>query len=92
MKNFNLQIIIITIKFYAVILSKKKYIFTDYVTDIYKYKSSSNTSENRPLKPISKLLLNSLFGRFGLKIYQSTLTMKGRKNIRNKRNKLRNKI
>ena len=40
-----------------------------YVKDLYPHKSNK---ENLPLKSISKLLLNSLLGRFGLQLEKST--------------------
>lgn len=40
------------------------YIFNDYVLDLYNIKS--NTPKSDPMYLISKLLLNSLYGRFGL--------------------------
>lgn len=40
------------------------YIFNDYVLDLYNIKC--NTPKTDPMYLISKLLLNSLYGRFGL--------------------------
>lgn len=45
-------------------LFKKRYIFNGYVDDLYKIKS--NSDKNSPDYIISKLLLNSLYGRFGM--------------------------
>lgn len=45
--------------------SREKDIFKNYVTDLYKHKSESN---DVVMKNITKLLLNSLLGRFGLNI------------------------
>jgi len=41
-----------------------EFIFTDYVDKIYSYKTSVNPRD--PIYIISKLLLNSLYGRFGM--------------------------
>ena len=43
---------------------KKGYIFNGYVDDLYKIKT--NSDKNSPDYIISKLLLNSLYGRFGM--------------------------
>jgi hypothetical protein len=45
-------------------LFDKGYIFKDYVEDLYKIKQS--VSKDDPMYAISKLLLNSLYGRFGM--------------------------
>jgi len=45
-------------------LFNQQFIFTDYVQDLYGIKSSVHKSD--PMYTISKLLLNSLYGRFGL--------------------------
>jgi len=45
-------------------LFNQQFIFTDYVQDLYGIKSSVHKSD--PMYMISKLLLNSLYGRFGL--------------------------
>jgi hypothetical protein len=42
----------------------KEYIFNDYITDLYEIKKASNKDE--PMYLISKLLMNSLYGRFGM--------------------------
>ena len=42
----------------------KEYIFNDYVNELYEIKKASN--KNEPMYLISKLLLNSLYGRFGM--------------------------
>ena len=44
--------------------NREKDVFKSYVESLYKYKSS----DNQTIKAISKLLLNSLLGRFGLDI------------------------
>jgi len=44
-------------------LFDKDYIFTEYITDLYSIKEKHNKSH--PLFLISKLLLNSLYGKFG---------------------------
>ena len=46
------------------IVFTKANIFSDYITKLYDIKS--NTSKDDPMYGISKLLLNSLYGRFGL--------------------------
>lgn len=46
-------------------LFESKYIFNDYVDTLYKIKSE--LSKDNPLYTISKLLLNSLYGRFDMK-------------------------
>ena len=46
-------------------LFDSKYIFNDYVDTLYKIKSE--LSKDNPLYTIAKLLLNSLYGRFGMK-------------------------
>lgn len=48
-------------------LFNKGYIFKDYVNSLYELKKSSNSGE--PNYIISKLLLNSLYGRFGMNPY-----------------------
>lgn len=45
-------------------LFDKEYIFSDYVNDLYQIKQEHKPTD--PLYLISKLLLNSLYGRFGL--------------------------
>lgn len=45
-------------------LFEREYIFKDYVNDLYSIKSSVSKSD--PMYTISKLLLNSLYGRFGM--------------------------
>jgi len=45
-------------------LFDKSYIFTDYVNDLYEIKQSH--SKDDPMYLISKLLMNSLYGRFGM--------------------------
>lgn len=45
-------------------LFDKGYIFTDYVNDLYEIKQSH--SKDDPMYLISKLLMNSLYGRFGM--------------------------
>lgn len=45
-------------------LFEKGFIFSDYVNDLYKIKQS--VSKDDPMYAISKLLLNSLYGRFGM--------------------------
>ena len=44
---------------------ESKFIFNDYVDILYKIKSE--VQKDNPLYTISKLLLNSLYGRFGMK-------------------------
>lgn len=44
---------------------QSKNIFKDYITDLFKIKQS--VSKDNPLYLISKILMNSLYGRFGLK-------------------------
>src|ERR1700760_2501433 len=44
----------------------KKHIFIDYVDNLFNIKSSHN--KNDPLYLIAKLLMNSLYGRFGMSI------------------------
>ena|SRR6266550_179760 len=46
-------------------LFESKNIFKDYIIDLFKIKQSVNKSN--PMYLISKLLMNSLYGRFGLK-------------------------
>ena len=46
-------------------LFRSEFIFKDYVEKLYKLKENSETGS--PIYAISKLLLNSLFGRFGMK-------------------------
>ncbi len=46
-------------------LFRSDYIFKDYVEVLYKIKEQND--KNSPLYTISKLLLNSLYGRFGMK-------------------------
>jgi len=46
-------------------LFRSDFIFKEYVDELYKIKERSD--KNSPLYAISKLLLNSLFGRFGMK-------------------------
>ena len=46
-------------------LFRNAFIFKDYVEKLYKLKQDSN--KNSPLYAIAKLLLNSLYGRFGMK-------------------------
>lgn len=45
-------------------LFDKKYLFNDYVTTLYKIKEENK--KGSPLSLIAKLLLNSLYGRFGM--------------------------
>ena len=45
-------------------LFEKKNIFKDYIDDLYKIKQ--NHSKDHPMYLISKLLMNSLYGRFGM--------------------------
>jgi hypothetical protein len=45
-------------------LFERGFIFTDYVNDLYKIKQSH--SKDDPMYLISKLLMNSLYGRFGM--------------------------
>ena len=45
-------------------LFDKEYIFTEYINDLYKIKQAHN--KNEPKYLISKLLMNSLYGRFGM--------------------------
>jgi len=45
-------------------LFEKEYIFTDYINDLYEIKKAHN--KNDPMYLISKLLMNSLYGRFGM--------------------------
>lgn len=45
-------------------LFDKEYIFNDYITDLYQIKKSHDNSD--PMYLISKLLMNSLYGRFGM--------------------------
>ena len=45
-------------------LFNRKNIFKDYINDLYKIKESLN--KNDPMYLISKLLMNSLYGRFGM--------------------------
>jgi len=45
-------------------LFEKDYIFSDYVDSLYKIKENSN--RDSPEFLISKMLLNSLYGRFGM--------------------------
>lgn len=47
------------------IFNKQYGVFDNYVNELYKIKTSDNKPE---LKSISKLLLNSLLGRFGLQL------------------------
>jgi hypothetical protein len=51
-------------KVYRGYLFDKGYIFTDYVNDLYSIKQSHK--KDHPMYLISKLLLNSLYGRFGM--------------------------
>ena len=51
-------------------LFDKEYIFTDYVNDLYKMKE--NSQKGTPNYAISKLLLNSLYGKFGMSPYLPT--------------------
>lgn len=44
---------------------KEDYIFSDYVNDLYKIRKES---KNKSMNQIAKLLMNSLYGRFGMKI------------------------
>jgi hypothetical protein len=43
---------------------ERKNIFKEYITDLYKIKKASNKDD--PMYLISKLLMNSLYGRFGM--------------------------
>src|SRR5580692_1934198 len=45
-------------------LFDRKNIFKDYINDLYRIKESLN--KNDPMYLISKLLMNSLYGRFGM--------------------------
>jgi hypothetical protein len=45
-------------------LFEQDYIFTEYINDLYQIKKSHN--KNEPMYLISKLLMNSLYGRFGM--------------------------
>jgi len=45
-------------------LFQKSHIFRDYIDALYQIKQSH--SKNEPMYLISKLLLNSLYGRFGI--------------------------
>jgi hypothetical protein len=68
---------------------REDYIFKDYVDDIYKLR---NENKNNPLGSICKLLLNSLYGRFGMKIdvektkfisFKEVMNMKKKYNLLN---------
>lgn len=41
-------------------------LFKDYINKWYKIKSESTINNNKPMRTISKLMLNSLYGKFGL--------------------------
>jgi hypothetical protein len=47
-------------------LFEQDFIFTDYVNSLYEIKCTSNKDE--PMYLISKLLLNSLYGKFGMHV------------------------
>jgi uncharacterized protein YlbG (UPF0298 family) len=47
--------------------SKMEYIFDEYITELYKWKSEAEAENNTGQRTVAKLLLNSLLGKFGQK-------------------------
>ena len=45
----------------------RKNIFKEYINDMYQIKESYSNDRSNPMYLISKLLMNSLYGRFGMK-------------------------
>lgn len=63
-------------------LFDKEYIFKEYVEQLYKIKQES--TKDNPMYVISKLLLNSLYGRFGMSPYKENhKILKGEEAITN---------
>jgi hypothetical protein len=62
LKDFGYKIKVL--KGYTAFGLESEFIFKDFITDLYKIKSTH--SKDHPMYLISKLLMNSLYGRFGM--------------------------
>ena len=71
------------IKCYRVALYEGKYIFKDFVNYFYKLKQKSDSDGNLVYYMLSKMILNSLYGKFGQKNYKKEMIKfkDGRTNI-----------
>ena len=57
----------------------RKNIFKEFIDNLYSIKQ--NTAKDNPMYLISKLLMNSLFGRFGMQLVMSNATIINSKDL-----------
>jgi hypothetical protein len=58
---------------YGYKFNRGKYVFKEFITHYFELKKTSTLNNNDGRKFLAKLMLNSLYGRFGLK-YQPSIT------------------
>ena len=71
----------INLKYYEIIyLFKKDYNFTDFITDLYNMRLEYPPKKtNDPMNYIAKIIMNSLYGRFGMSDYFDEVLILGEK-------------